>query len=273
MSSRRNVTARLGPLLLRLALVQLRERGYAQALIAAASGDGLVRYYGEHAGARVAESFDRAALLQPRPRVVVLASGNGSNLQAVIDASQAGTLPIDVVALVANNPAAYAIERARAGNVASVAVLPWNRKAESRELYDARLFDTVAAERPDLVLLLGWMHLLDERFVRGFPELLNLHPAFLPLDPECDDVGTPDGGRIPAFRGVHAVRDALAASSGWVGATLHRVTPATDRGEVLIRKPLRIVAGESESELMARLHPVEHRLVRAGIARWLYERA
>jgi folate-dependent phosphoribosylglycinamide formyltransferase PurN len=117
------------------------------------------------------------------------------------------------------------------------------------------------------------MHLLDERFVHAFSDVLNLHPAFLPLDPQRDDVALPDGTRIPAFRGAAAVRDALASGSRWVGATVHAVTAATDRGPVLVRKPLRVVPGETLEAVMERLHPIEHRLVTAGIMRWLYERA
>ena len=123
------------------------------------------------------------------------------------------------------------------------------------------------------MLLLGWMHLLSESFVGAFPEMLNLHPAFLPLDPDRDDVAMPDGIRIPAFRGPRAVRDALAGSSPWVGATLHRVTGATDRGPVLARKPLLVKPGEDEDDLMERVHEIERGVVRAGVTRWLYERA
>jgi phosphoribosylglycinamide formyltransferase-1 len=116
------------------------------------------------------------------------------------------------------------------------------------------------------------MHLLSDAFVAAFPEMLNLHPAFLPLDPSCDNVGLPDGTHIAAFRGPHAVHDALAAGSPWIGATVHRVTPATDRGPVLARKPLRVEAEEEEASVMERLHAVEHRLVKAAITRWLFER-
>jgi phosphoribosylglycinamide formyltransferase-1 len=116
------------------------------------------------------------------------------------------------------------------------------------------------------------MHLLPVSFVRAFPELMNLHPAFLPLDPRRDDVVMPDGTAIPAFRGPRAVRDALAGSSRWVGATLHRVTGETDRGPVMARKPLRVRDGESEEELMERVHEIERGVVRAGVTRWLYER-
>jgi phosphoribosylglycinamide formyltransferase 1 len=262
----------LGLALLRLALAGLRERGYARALIAAVGEEGLVRYYADAVGARVAERFERAALVAPRPRALVMASGSGTNFQAVLDAAGSGRLPIDVAGLLTNNPDAPAVERARAAAVESIAVLPWRRKDQSRAAYDARLLDAVAALEPDLVLLLGWMHLLDEPFVRAFPNLINVHPAFLPLDPEDDDVTLPDGSTIRAFRGPRAVRDALAAGSKWVGATVHLVTPATDRGPVLVRKPLRVRDGEDEGQVMERLHPVEHQLVAAGIMRWSYER-
>lgn len=262
----------LGVFILRQALQALRERGYARALIPAVSGEGLIRYYADSVGAVVAEEFDRAALLAPRPRTLVMASGNGSNFQAVVDASGNGSLPIEVVALVSNDARAHAIDRARAAGVAAVHVLTWSRKEETRAQYDQRLLETVRFEAPDLVLLLGWMHLLSDEFVAAFPEMLNLHPAYLPLDPKCDDVGLPDGSRIPAFRGPCAVHDALAAGSRWAGATVHRVTPATDRGPVLARKPLPVEPEEGEAHLLERIHAVERDLVKGAIMRWLFER-
>lgn len=260
----------LGSQLLRRALDALRERGYARALIPAVSSDRLARYYQDCAGAQIAERFERDALLRPQRRTLVLASGNGSNFQAVADAARSGELSLDVVALFSNNLHAFALVRARDAGIPSH-VIAWNRRDETREEYDRRLLDAAAAERPDLVLLLGWMHLLPESFVRAFPEMLNLHPAFLPLDPSRDDVIMPDGTKIPAFRGPRAVRDALAAASSWVGATLHRVTPATDRGPVMARKPLQVRPKEDEGHLMERVHEMERGVVRAGVMRWLYE--
>ncbi len=262
----------LGRALLHRALAGLRERGYSRALIPAVGDERLIRFYAQAAGARAVERFEKNALMGPRVRALVMASGSGSNLQAVLDRSRDGLLPLDVTAVVVNVPGAYAVERARAAHVPSVYELPWKRLERTRADYDAELLDVVRAENPDLVLLLGWMHLLSEPFVRAFPHLLNVHPAFLPLDPERNDVGMPDGVRIPAFRGAYAVRDAIAAGSGWIGATVHVVTPETDRGPVLTRKPLRLLPGEEQAEALARLHPIEHELVAAGIRRWLYER-
>jgi phosphoribosylglycinamide formyltransferase-1 len=261
----------LGTALVRAGLNALMDRGYERAVIGAVGSEELARYYAEAASARVAERFDRAALLRPRRRTLILASGNGSNFQAVLDAARSGVLPIEVVALLSDNPHAYAIERARAAGLDS-RVVSWNRAVEPRAEFDARLLEAAGSVEPDLVLLLGWMHLLSDSFVGTFPEMLNVHPAFLPLDPERDDVVMPDGTRTPAFRGPRAVRDALAASCVWVGATVHRVTGDTDRGPVLARKPLRVKPGEEEAPLMERVHEREREVVRAGVMRWLYER-
>jgi phosphoribosylglycinamide formyltransferase 1 len=199
-----------------------------------------------------------------------MGSGSGTNAQAVIDAARGG-LPLDLVAVVSNKADAGVLLRAiNAGTPAEAVV--WDRASESRDAYDARLLSSVKSYQPDLVLLLGWMHLLDAHFVGAFPELLNIHPAFLPHDLSHDDVGMPDGSVIPAFRGGYAVRDALQAKSEWVGASFHAVTTETDRGAVLTRKPLRLKAGEDGAQILERLHPLEHAVVLSGIRRWLYER-
>jgi len=264
--------AGIGRALFARALSGLRERGYRRAIIPAVGEERLERHYAERAGARVAERFELPSLYRGDRRVLVMASGNGSNFQAVFDASRAGTLPVEIVALLVGDPQAYAIERARAVRMDAVEIVAWDRRNESRAAYDQRLLQAARAARPDLVMLLGWMHLLAPEFVGAFPEIVNLHPAFLPLDPTRDEVVMPDGATIPAFRGAHAVRDALAASSEWVGATLHRVTAATDRGAVVARRPLRVEPGEDEAHLTERVHAVERGVVAAGITRWLYER-
>jgi phosphoribosylglycinamide formyltransferase-1 len=260
----------LGRTLLLAALVSLRERGYRHALIPAVGGERLIAYYVRETGARVVEEF-RLVDAMRRARVAVLASGNGTNFQAVVDAARAGTLLLDVARLIVNRADAYALRRAAAAGIPANTVV-WDRRAESRTAFDARLIAEVERSEPELVLLLGWMHVLPAAFLDRFRELLNIHPAFLPIDPSADTVTMPDGEVIPAFRGAHAVDDALSAGVGWTGATAHRVDLATDRGEVLMRAPLRLAARETKDAVMERLHPLEHRVLTGAIRRWALER-
>jgi phosphoribosylglycinamide formyltransferase 1 len=262
----------VGTELLLAALGKLRERGYSKALIAAVGEQKTIDWYRRAAGAEIAERYDLKALVPRKPRVTVMVSGSGTNLQSVLDRARSGELPIDVVAVVSNKPGAYALERAREAGVASIRTLTWKRKEETREAYDLRLLEEVRADEPDLVLMLGWMHLLSEPFLRAFPSLVNLHPAFLPLDPARDDVVMPDGTQMPAYRGPDAVGDALRDKQLWTGATVHGVTAATDRGPVLARKPLPVAAGQTQDQVMQRLHPLEHDLVATAVRRWIYER-
>ena len=250
-------------------MFSLRERGYRQALVPLVSEAWRIAYYERQANARVVESVDPGRGGR-RWRTTVLASGNGTNLQGVLDASAEGRVPVDVVALVANRPTAPALERGRRAGL-ETHVVAWDRATETREAYDARILSTVAATEPELVLLLGWMHVLPATFVARFPESLNLHPAFLPLDPVADVVTMPDGQRIAAFRGARAFDDALAAHSVWAGATVHRLSVAVDRGEVLARAPLALSAGESRAASETRLHALERDVVTAAVRRWSWE--
>jgi phosphoribosylglycinamide formyltransferase-1 len=255
--------------LLHAALFSLRERGYRRAVIAALENEADVEFVQRAANAAVVERFSAPA--PRRYRAILLASGSGSNVQAVLDGVANGTLPLEVAAVVVNRPVAPVIERARSRGV-PVQVVVWERSSESREKYDAKLREVVEVTAPDLVLTLGWMHVLAPDFVATFPELMNIHPAFLPLDPARDRVTMPDGVVIPVFRGAHALRDALAANSPWVGASVHYVTNEVDRGEVLARAPLRVEPDEGETQLLQRLHPLEHRCVALAIDRWVHER-
>src|SRR5205085_6378965 len=109
-------------------------------------------------------------------RLVVLVSGNGTNLQAILDACASGVLPAEVVGVVSNVTDAFALERARIAGVPSLVCV--KRKAQDRRAYDAELADVVAALAPDWVVLAGWMRILSSDFLARFPNrVLNLHPA------------------------------------------------------------------------------------------------
>jgi len=181
-------------------------------------------------------------------RLAVLASGNGSNLQAVIDACAAPRFGARVVAVFSDKPEAFALERARAAGIKAVA-LPFS-KGQARGDYDAALAGEVAALEPDLIFLLGWMRLLSGSFLSRFPGgVVNLHPA-LP--------GT--------FPGTHAVERALDAyHSGALdrtGVMTHFVPDeGVDSGPVILAAEVPIHPDDTLATLEARVHVAEHRLI------------
>ncbi len=256
----------LGAALLAVALADLATR-VPRALIAAVAGERLVASYVARTGAQVVDTYAYPA---PRGRAVLLASGNGTNVQAVLDANAAGRLALDL-RVVTNVADAFVRERARRAGIAEDAVV-WRRGEESRAAYDGRVIDAVAASDPDLVLLLGWMHLLPAAFVARFPATLNVHPAFLPFDPGADDVTMPDGSHIPAFRGARALEATVAAGVPWSGVSVHSITAEADRGTIFVRTPLALADGTSVDGLRSRIHPLEHAAVERAIRRWSFER-
>jgi phosphoribosylglycinamide formyltransferase-1 len=268
----------IGDALLTAALCGLRETGYRFALIPAVGGEALIAMYERRTGAAVVEelSYDVGPF-----RATILASGAGTNARNVLERSGTmanarggggrAALPLDVAAVIANDPHAGALDAAREHGVDALAVV-WNRTRESRAEYDARLIEAVARTQPDLVLLLGWMHLLPPAFLARFPETINLHPSFLPLDPGVDEVVAPDNTVIPALRGAHALRDALRAGVPWTGASVHYVTEATDRGAVLVRIPVLVGEATTPEALRERVRPAEFTAVSAAIRRWSFER-
>ncbi len=201
-------------------------------------------------------------------RLVVLASGSGSNLQAILDACEAGTLDAEVVLVVVNRRSAYAAERAEAAGVPAVyrPLGPFREEypddpRRAREVYDAALGAEVADEFPDLVVQAGWMHLFTSAFLDRFPDMVvNLHPA------------------LPgAFPGAHAIDDAWAAHEAegldHTGVMVHLVPDeGIDDGPVLASRRVDIEPDDTRESLEARIHAVEHELFVATIAEYLMTR-
>jgi len=209
--------------------------------------------------------------IPPLP-TAVLASGQGTNLQAVIDAARGHALPIDLRLVLSDTPNAFALQRARNAGIPT-AVCTFDRAAADRAAYALQVASHIRRAGARLVLLLGWMHVFAEQFLNeGFDGVLNLHPAYLPEDPGADIVTFPDGSSSPVFRGPRALRDAIASNARYTGATLMQITADVDRGPVLARRPMVLHPGESEEVALERLHSVERDVVREGIARWLEAR-
>lgn len=199
--------------------------------------------------------------------IAVLASGGGSNLQALLDAARSGALGATVAVVVADRPCG-ALTRAEAAGVRSV-LLPLSadsrREPDARLAYDRRLADVLAVFAPDLVVLAGWMLLLSPQFLDRFPgRVVNVHPALLPDD--AGNLVATSRGVFPALRGAHAVRDALSAGTPITGASVHLVTEDLDAGPVLLREEVPILPGDDEATLHARIKSVEHRLLPQAVA-------
>lgn len=192
-----------------------------------------------------------------RARLVVLASGSGTNLQAILDACRTGTIAAKVVRVVSDKPDAGALDRAAAAGVTTVVCTP--HPDEPRPAYDERLARLVRRAAPDLVVLAGWMRLLSDAFLSRFPDqVINLHPA-LP-------------GEYPGLRAIErAHADFLAghgpAAAGRTGVMVHRVPDeGVDDGPVLATVDVPIHPDDTLDDLTARIHSAEHALLVDTIA-------
>jgi phosphoribosylglycinamide formyltransferase 1 len=194
-------------------------------------------------------------------RLVILASGSGTNAQAIFDAAQRQEIDAKVVLLVSNRADSGAMTIAQmAGSATLYLPLPNRRDPIAREAYDRQLADAVAAFRPDVIVLAGWMLILSAIFLSRFPgRIINVHPALLPDGDEVDVRSSQ--GRLPALRGPRVVRDALALRLPLTGATVHYVTETVDAGPVILREEVPIYPGDDEAALHERIKKVEHRLL------------
>jgi phosphoribosylglycinamide formyltransferase 1 len=180
--------------------------------------------------------------------LVVLISGNGSNLQAIIDAIQTGNLPAEIKVVVSNTKEAYGLERAKQAGIPAI-VKP-KRKEQQREQYDAELAEIVKSFGPDFIILAGWMRILTMGFIGEFPNrIINLHPA-LP--------GT--------FPGVNAIERAWQAYQNkeitHTGIMVHLVPDeGVDLGPVLAQKIVDIKPQDTLEDLEKRVHQCEHELL------------
>lgn len=171
-------------------------------------------------------------------RIVVLVSGSGTNLQALLDDEELGGR---VVLVASDRPEAGGLVRARAAGVETVAVAPAGHP--DRPAWEAALSGAVAAAEPDLVVLAGFMRILSAAFVKRF-RTVNVHPSLL-----------------PAFPGGHAVRDAIDWGVKVTGCTVHLVDEEVDHGPIVAQQAVAVEAGDDEATLYARIQAVEHLLL------------
>jgi len=174
--------------------------------------------------------------------IAVLCSGNGSNLQAIIDGVKNGCIRAKIVLVVSDNAKAFALVRARKAGI-EIFVLDI-KNFMTREDFDKEVVNNLRSRKVDLVVLAGFMRLLSPYFVKEYKNrILNIHPALL-----------------PAFKGSHAIKDALESGAKVTGATVHFVTDELDGGPIILQSKVEIKSGDTEASLLERVHKEEHRI-------------
>lgn len=176
------------------------------------------------------------------PNIVVLISGSGSNLQAILDACEAGEIPGRIAAVISNRPNAYGLQRARLAGVAAHVID--HTEFESREAFDQQLQQCIDEYQPSLVVLAGFMRILTEGFTQHFlGRMINIHPSLLPKYP-----------------GLNTHQRAIDAGDAEHGATVHFVTPVLDDGPNIIHAKVAIDESDSAEALANKVHGIEHKI-------------
>jgi phosphoribosylglycinamide formyltransferase 1 len=193
-------------------------------------------------------------------RLGVLASGGGTNLQAILDACASRRIAAEVAVVISNVPGAGALERARKAHVPAE-VIP-SKGVADRDAYDQRLVEALRAHRVDLVCLAGYMRIVGPAFLRAFgpapetrgcPRVVNVHP-----------------GLLPSFPGLHAQRQCLEYGARFAGCTVHFVDEGTDTGPVILQAVVPVHPGDTEEALSRRILAQEHRIYPQAI-QWFAE--
>ena len=175
-------------------------------------------------------------------KLVVLVSGNGSNLQAIINQIDAGQLDARIAGVISDKPDAYGIQRAARHEIPTTILVANND--ESRESYDMRLQTAIDSFQPDWIIMAGFMRILSDALVEQYlGRLINIHPSLL-----------------PKFKGLNTHQRALQAGEAQHGASVHFVTPKLDDGPVIMQGRIAVHPHESADELKQRVHRIEHQI-------------
>ncbi len=194
-----------------------------------------------------------------KPNIVVLISGSGSNLQAIIDAVEDGRIQAKISLVISNRKAAYGLVRAANHGIPTYyhPLKPYKDAGKSRDEYEADLAAKIAPLHPDLIVLAGWMLILGADFLRQFPnKVINLHPA------------------LPGqFAGTHAIERAFDAfAQGEIthsGCMIHYAIPEVDAGAVVVQAEVPIYSSDSLDDFAQRMHETEHQIMVTAVQKVL----
>lgn len=186
-------------------------------------------------------------------RIVVLISGSGSNLQAIINACESAEYPGTVVGVVSNKDDAYGLTRAKNANIETVTLS--HKSFESRESYDQALISEIDQFSPDVIVLAGFMRILTPAFVQHYQgKLLNIHPSLL-----------------PKYQGLNTHQRAIDAGDTEHGVSVHFVTEELDGGPVILQAKVPVFDGDTSDDLAERVHEQEHRIYPL-VVKWLCQK-
>lgn len=172
----------------------------------------------------------------------VFASGNGSNLQAIINAVKKGRVRANLKLVVSDNPSAYALERARKARIKSIVIEPTGFL--DRESFDREVIRRLDQEQIDFIVLAGFMRILSPVFIQKYPhKILNIHPAIL-----------------PAFKGAHAIKDAFEYGARVTGVTVHFIDEKVDHGPIILQEVVKISPRDTLASLEKKIHAIEHKI-------------
>lgn len=172
--------------------------------------------------------------------IVVLISGGGSNLQAIIDHIEAQALEVNISLVLSNRADAYGLQRAQKAGIATAVID--HTQYDSRELFDQAMIAQIDQHKPDLIVMAGFMRILSEGFITHYADrMINIHPSLL-----------------PAYKGLHTHRRALADEAEHHGATVHYVTAELDSGAVILQGKVPVLHDDDEASLQERVHRIEY---------------
>jgi len=174
--------------------------------------------------------------------IAVLCSGNGSNLQAIIDAVKSGYIKAGIALVVSDNKNAFALERAKKAGIETLVLNPKDFK--SREDFDKEIVKDLKKKSVELVVLAGFMRLMSPYFVKEYKDrIMNIHPALL-----------------PSFKGTHGIKDALEYGVKVTGPTVHFVDDKLDHGAIILQRAVEVRDDDTEEALLERVHAEEHKI-------------
>ncbi|MCK4777894.1 MAG: phosphoribosylglycinamide formyltransferase [Actinomycetia bacterium] len=177
-----------------------------------------------------------------KPRLGILASGSGTNLQKIIEAVQSGEIPAEISVVISNKEDAYALERARKHNISNLFINP--KDFNSRIEYDKELIKILKSYDIDLIVMAGYMLVVTPEFIDTFKNrILNIHPAL-----------------CPSFPGAYGVKDAFDYGVKVTGVTVHFADAGVDTGPIILQQAVPILEDDTEESLLKRIHEVEYKL-------------